>query len=62
VHEDEEWKQRMRAARAPPSMEGSRRLWLPFINGVHTCLKEGAHLARRSYTWRIADLFVSVER
>jgi hypothetical protein len=37
-----EWKQRMRASRAPPSMEGSRRLWLPFISGVHTCLEKGA--------------------
>jgi hypothetical protein len=37
-----EWKKRMREARAPPSMEGSRRLWLSFIFGVHTFLEEGA--------------------
>jgi hypothetical protein len=37
-----EWKQRMREERVPLSMEGSRRLWLLFICGVHTCLEEGA--------------------
>jgi hypothetical protein len=46
----------------PYSMEGSRRLWLSLFYGDHTCLEEGAHLAGRSYTWRISDLFVSVER
>jgi hypothetical protein len=49
----------MRAARASPSMEGSRRLWLPFICGVHTCLEEGAHRVGRSYTWLIAIWIVS---
>jgi hypothetical protein len=52
----------MREARVPPSMEGSRRLWLSFICGVHTCLEEGAHLAGMTYTWPIAVWFVSLER
>jgi hypothetical protein len=56
-----EWKQRMRAARAPPSMEGSRRLLLPFICGVHTCLEEGAHLVGMSYNWKFAVWFVLLE-
>jgi hypothetical protein len=46
----------------PPFMEGSRRLWLPFICGVHACLEEGAHLAGKSSTCQIVDWSVLLER
>jgi hypothetical protein len=30
----------MRVSRAHPSIEGSRRLWLPLFSGVDVCLEE----------------------
>jgi hypothetical protein len=36
-------------SKGPPFMEGSRRLWLPFICGVHACLERagGGHTPSR---------------
>jgi hypothetical protein len=52
----------MRISRAPPSMEGSRRLWLPLFYCVDACLEKGAHLAGRTCTCQIALRRVLLER
>jgi hypothetical protein len=43
-------------------MEELWELGTLLFSGDHTCLEEGAHLAGRSYTWRMLDMFVSMER
>jgi hypothetical protein len=46
----------------PPSMEGSRRLWLPLFCGVDVCLEEGTLIAGKTCTCQISLRRLLLER